>query len=610
MERRFFLKALSASLASTGLFTFSLVHGQEEGSTALSLNLTLLGPGRIGFYQDYSELNQVGTHTFYVARTHGSAGAVGCTWKAYDSLDGAELTGGTLTWAANAIDIKTFTVTISSKIPGEHRIFVVLGEPTGGAVLHHGDETVAYGIIDDDTVATSNAIFIDAGATINGNGSQNAPFNNWYDARDAVILSTRHIYIKGKMIPDGRDNVAMSNSVKHFALKKTFEGRERESQRLVIRGWPSFAGGIDGGGQTDCAGFVCDGGSSSTKSVKFITFRKLSVSNLNNADGGSSGGKSYFIRTRGHGDDSIENWTAEHIRIDGVNSGANAATSVWYTETCSNFKLWRWHVANTNHEFIEKNLTVFLSYRTDRVSIQRCTFEETAGGVYEKEGFAGETKVGLSLRFNNFKGSKVRISTQGGRQPQDFHLIQSNLFDSPAKGHTGAPLQFDMNATTASSTKQFVSNNVFYNYSFSTVGDITVKDSGWNGVIIYNNVFYDTKRPWRLNTDVAEPEFLDFNHYHNATLPVPVFRFLSGSDVPLKMIKAQTQFAANSTVGDPQFNSTTWRIPQTSPCYRTGVSGTNKGLYLLGTEMIGSGDEVSLAPPSKMTQPDVSIVQQ
>lgn len=610
MQRRFILKALAASIAATGVFKFSGVHAFQNSSEVFSINFKLLSPGRVGFYEDYSELNEVGTHTFKVHRTHGSEGVVGCKWKAFDASNGAELATGELYWTNGAMDIKTFSVDIANKPPGDHRVFVILSEPTGGAVLHHGNETVAYGVIDDNTIANSNAIFIDVNSADNGNGTRSSPFNNWYDARDAVTIETRFIYIKGQMVPDGTDSVAMSNTVKHLGLYETFEGRESESQRLVIRNWPGYIGGVDGGGQTDCAGFACDGGASNTKSVRFITFRNLKISNLNNADGGKSAGKCYFIRTRGHGDDRIEFWTAENISIDGVESGANAATSVWYTESCSHFKIWRWNVANTSHTLLDKNLIVFLSYRTDRVSIQRCSLQDTAGGIYEKEGFAGETKVGLSLRFNNFKGSKVRISTQGGRQPLDFHIIQSNLFDSPVKGHTGAPLQFDMNATTASSKKQVISNNVFYNYSFSTAGDITVKSSGWDGIAVYNNVFYDTKRPWRFDEGVSAPEFLDFNHYHNATIPAPVFRLQGGSDLPLKIIKAQTQFAANSTVGDPQFNSTTWRIPQTSPCYQSGVSGTNKGLYLLGTEIIGAECQNSVAPPSKMMQPDVSIVQQ
>lgn len=462
MERRFFLKMLSASIASSSLVRTAPSFSQQGHGSLLPVKFKLSGAGRIGFYQDYSELSRLGRHSFYVLRTHGSVGNVSCTWRAFDSASGALLKKGSLLWGDGAMDIKTFSIDITNKPPGDHRIFVVLSEPTGGAELHHGENTVAYGIIDDGTIAISNAIFIDADAKTNGNGTRDLPYNNWYDARNSVSVSTRFIYIKGKLIPDGTDDVAMSNKVKHFALKDTFEGRETENQRLVIRNWPTFTGGIDGGGQTDCSGFVCDGGSSSTKSVRYITFRNLTITNLDNSDGGRENGHCYFIRTRGSGDHKIENWTAENIDIDGITSGANAANAVWYSVECSNLKLWRWSVSNTNHTFLEKHLDVFLCYRTDKVSIQRCSFEETSGGIYEKEGFREGIKVGLSLRFNHIKGGLVRISTQGRRFTQDFHLIQSNLFDTPERSHTGAPLQFWTSSSEATSTKQQISNNLFF----------------------------------------------------------------------------------------------------------------------------------------------------
>jgi hypothetical protein len=47
--------------------------------SAISMSLSLTTAGRLGFFIDYSELETVGTHNFYVTRTHGSQGAVGCT---------------------------------------------------------------------------------------------------------------------------------------------------------------------------------------------------------------------------------------------------------------------------------------------------------------------------------------------------------------------------------------------------------------------------------------------------------------------------------------------------------------------------------------------------
>lgn len=610
MKRRFFLKALVASIAATNLYRFPALHAENTSSLnfVLPLKVPLSGSGRLGFYVDYSELDNVGSHTFYVTRTHGSSGVVGCTWTAYDSADGAQLSTGILSWEDGSLDILSLTVDIATKPAGDHRIYVILSNPEGGAALHHGDSTIAYGIIDDDTIATSNAIFIDANMDSNGNGTQNSPYNNWYSARDALKVSDRVIYIKGMLVPDDTDNLAMSESVKHLALKNTFEGRTTESQRLVIRSWPTFAGGVDGGGQTDVAGFACDGASSSTGTVRYISFRKLSATNLNNQDGGTVSGKCYFLRTRGFGSDVVEHFTAEHIHADGLVSGANAAVAVWFSETCSHFKLWRWSVANTSHIARDYNLKTFLCFRTDNVSVQRCTIERTAGGLYEKEGFGGETKVGMSLRFNHLKGCQVRFSTQSTQKIQDFHIVQNNIFDEVEGTLNFRPLRFDMSVENSSATKQHVSNNIFYKYDFSTYADVNVSNTGFEGLILYNNIHYKTKRPWRLDEGVNSPEYIDYNHYEFNGTTAPIFRYLSDSDIPLTDLINETSFDANTTSGDPIIDLENWQLDPSSPCYQEGVYGSNKGVYLLGIEKIGAGDSSNSAPPEKMSAPDITVV--
>ena len=609
MERRFFLKLLAASIAATNIYKIPNLHAQTMGgqTLALSLKLNLSGPGRIGFYIDYSELDVVGTHTFYVTRTHGSEGNVGCIWTAYDSADGSQLETGSLSWQDNSLDILSFNIDVLSKPDGDHRIYVLLSNPTGGAVLHHGENTVAYGIIDDGTIATSNSIFIDADAAAGGTGTQESPYNNWYSARDAVLVDTRFIYLKGMLVPDGTDNVAMSRSVKHFALKNTFEGRENEAQRLVIRSWPGFNGGLDGGNQTDCAGFVCDGGASDTGTVKYITFRKLLATSLSNADGGTSGGKCYFLRTRSGSGDFVENFTAEHITVNGIVSGANAAVAVWYSEDCSHFKLWRWSVANTSHIAREYNLNTFECYRTDNVSIQRCTIEQTAGGFYQKEGFSGATKTAMSLRFNHLKGCHMRFSTQGGKSAQDFTIVQNNIFDEVKRTHDFTPLMFDMNSTVSQTTKHQVSNNIFYNYDYSAYADINVSSSGYGGLILFNNIHSKSKRPWRFDPDVSQAEYIDYNHYEGNS-SAPIFDYRGAWGLKLEAVRDQFTFDTNATVGAPEFDDISWILSPTSPCYQSGVEGTNKGLFLLGTEEIGSSNSNTYAPPEKMSSPDITIL--
>ena len=511
-------------------------------------------------------------------------------------------------WADGSLDILSFSVDIPSKPEGDHRIYVLLTNPRGGAVLHHGEDTVAYGIIDDDTISPTNAIFIDADAEANGIGTQESPYNNWYSARDAVLITTRFIYIKGLITPDNTDATPSVSAVNYFRMKATFGGRTSEAQRLVIRNWPSFSGGIDGDGQTSCTGFFCDGTADDTSSVKYITFRKLSGRNLNNADGDASSGKSYFIRTRGSSSDYVGYFTAEIIDIDGIVSGANAANAVWYSQDCSNLKLWRWSVANTGFSTKADNLNSFECYRTDNVSIQRCTIERTAGGIYQKEGFTGHTKVGMSLRFNHFKGCQIRISTQGDRAIQDYHIIQNNIIDEVQHSFSSMSIRFDMVDNGSVATKQHISNNIFYNYGFSTFADITISDNGFEGVILYNNIHYKSKRPWKFDLNVSTPEYLDFNHYEYDGITAPVFVYLTqASDLSLELVRESTPFTSNASTGDPEFNPASWQLAPSSPCYQKGVGGSNKGVYLLGTEKIGSGNLIGPALPEKMAPPQISV---
>lgn len=608
MKRRFFLKLLAASVAATSLQRLPCAHAEVSQSQNLELpvKLHLPGAGRLGFYIDYSELDSVGTHKFYVTRTHGTTGVVSCNWSAFDSADGAELAKGILTWEDGALDVLSFEVNILQKPDGDHRIFVLLSNPTGGAELHHGDHTVAYGIIDDDTVSLLNAIFIDADAAEDGDGSQVKPFNNWYSARNAVSSSTRFIYIKGMLVPDGTDDNAAGDSVKHLALRSEFSGRANESQRLIIRNWPKFIGGVDGGSQKDCAGFACDG-AVLERSVKYITFRRLDIRGLNNSLGGTINGKSYFIRTRSYRTNLIEHWTAERINIDGIVSGANAAVGVWFSESASHFKLWRWNVSNTSHASRDYNLNTFECYSTDNVSIQRCTINNTAGGFYQKSGVADRSTVGMSCRFNFLDGSTVRLSTLSAKWIQQHHIIQSNIFYNTKKRHDYPPILLDMGNSNAKSKGQHISNNIFYNYNFSTYGDITIYDVGFEGFIAYNNIHSKSKRPWRFNPKVSEALYIDHNQFDGISSP-PVFDYRGEWDLSLEQVQENIGFDIHSSLGDPEMNKSSWRLFSTSPSYKSGISGTNKGVYLLGLEQIGAENRSNLVPPERMKSPNVSII--
>ncbi|MBT1450649.1 hypothetical protein KJ365_07110 [Glaciecola sp. XM2] len=616
MERRFFLKLIVASIAATNLYKLPDLHAQTVGSQnlILSLRLSLSGAGRLGFYIDYSELNTIGTHTFYATRTHGSQGAVSCTWTAYDSADGTQLATGDLSWANDSLDIKSFEVNVPSKPDGEHRIYVMLSNPTGGAVLHHGDSTVAYGIIDDDTIATSNAIFIDADATTDGDGSQSNPYNNWYSARDAVLTTTRVIYIKGLMIPDDTDGSVQSARVnqKHFALKTTFDGRNTESQRLVIRNWPTFTGGITGNGANDTTGFVLDGASTDTHSIKYVTFKGLSIINLDNTVGPNPELSIGFgILLFGGETDVISHITAENITVDGILSGQSSATAVFKCNSASNIKMWRWHIQNAEYLSLnDRSLFAFQCYNTDNVSIQRCSFTETSGGIYEKEGLDGN-KVGMSVRFNIFDTSQVLYATQDGLNALDFQIVQSNVFNSPSQRSFTPPIRFTSSSTVISSSKQLISNNVFYNHETgSSDAVISVDREGWEGLIIYNNIFQDVVRGWRFSNGVSAPEYINYNLYHNEAFTKQPNFFLSSPLAGLQAVKDETAFEANSLAIAPQFLNTSndnFKLKSNSPAIGNGVDGTNMGVYLSGIERIGADNSPYLAP-AKMDSPEVTVI--
>ena len=144
--KHFVTNTLAHSLFTALAATFAL--GAEPPTVPLSLALS--GPGRIGFYIDYSERTSPGEHVFYVCRTHGTEGAVGATYTSYG--DAHMVVTGSVSWADGEADIKRFKINVPSKpSPGEHRIWVQLSDPTNGAVLHFGDYTRAYGVIDDGT---------------------------------------------------------------------------------------------------------------------------------------------------------------------------------------------------------------------------------------------------------------------------------------------------------------------------------------------------------------------------------------------------------------------------------------------------------------------------
>ena len=564
-------------------------------AAAISMSLSLTTAGRLGFFIDYSELETVGTHNFYVTRTHGSQGAVGCTWTAYDSAGGAQLATGSLSWANHSLDVLSFQVPVTSKPAGDHRIYVLLSNPTGGAALHHGDSTVAYGIIDDDTIATSNAIFIDADAETNGTGTQTSPFNNWYSARDAVLITTRFVYIKGLMVPDTTDS-PFRVTAKHFKVLGGFGNRTSESQRIVVRNWPNFVGGVSGLAAGETAGFLLDTQAGNTPDLRYITFKGLDFQDLDSTAGGigSTGSPGFAIWTKGGAGDVVEYITGENINVNRIVSGKTSAIGVWYSEDVKQIKMWKWNVQNASYgESDNGNMMTFECYRTDNVSIQNCTLGQTAGDLFQKECFSDVIKVGPTIRFNFLDGPRLRINNQGStRLQQDFNIVQNNVIVNSIMDSNANPLLLDNNGANSSvSTKSVVSNNTFYNYERSSLGHITSNSASLAGICIYNNIFSESDVAVRVRPEAAPLEYLDYNFYqNNVKSPQPRFANRAFPEINLATLQSTSSFEANAVTGNPIFidaENGDFTLTNNSPALTGGVSGTTMGAFAQDFIQIG-----------------------
>ncbi|MEO1173107.1 MAG: hypothetical protein AAFX94_13815, partial [Myxococcota bacterium] len=185
MKRRTFLVGLGATAGASACGGISEVSAQPVDWPAglLELPLSLPGAGRIAFYIDYSDRTSLGTHSFYVQRIFGTAGTVSVSYQTFG--DTHETQSGTITWGNGRADIHRIDVPVRTKQDGAHRMYIQLSNPTGGAALHFGDFTRAYGVIDDGTFKAG-AIYFDGDAANNGTGTRESPFNTLYAARDAV----------------------------------------------------------------------------------------------------------------------------------------------------------------------------------------------------------------------------------------------------------------------------------------------------------------------------------------------------------------------------------------------------------------------------------------
>lgn len=575
---------------------FNYPLGNKPSSLDFPLLAVIPGAGRFSFYIDYSELDGVGTHTFFVVRTHGSMGAVSVDYQT--DGDSHSAVSGTLSWAHGDMGIKAFTATVSASNLsshqasglGEHRIHAKLTNPTGGAVVHEKEYNVAYGVIDDGTIASdSHAVFVNADAISNGVGTFASPYNNIYDGVTNVG-SKRYIYIKGTQTIDGTYSEPLyGNPVDCLPIPAT---RTSEATRLYIRNWPGSTCLVQGDGvSTDQCGFM-----QYDDDRSYHTYRGISFDNIDNSSVDNVASIGYFYG-------NCEFINVEHCQSTNLNGriGANHASYALYR--IAGGKIWR---STSDNVMLEGdntngNTAGAETYQAHSISIQRCEFSRCGNAAFQKIGPADENDNSVdyppySLRFNIFSECTNGAEYAGneGRPVQNYVLIQQNLFlgclarvwprDWTPAGEAQSP---------------WLAGNVFYQSGSGDQGAIYTGNN--DNIMAFNNIFYQCRRefldyqgPKDDETGVQHTrdpliKLYDFNCGYGTTLTSLEFRLWG-----VNLSRAQWQaegYSANDITDNPQFTDAAngdFSLQAGSPCLGSGLGGSNMGLYLTGIEAIGA----------------------
>ncbi len=572
MERRTLLKSLALTIPALYFKPALVLSASNVTAILRKLNIPLSTAGRLSFYVDYSERSTLGDHTFYVCRTHGTSGRVSVNYATYG--DSHNTASGSFTWKDGEADIKSFTTNVSSKVNGDHRIYALLSNPTGGAILHNGAKTIAYGVIDDGTIASdADAVFYDSAAAIGGNGTQVSPYNSLTTAI-ANLGSKRYLYGKGTTTPSEAITISGTTGTTGINIPAT---RTSETTRLYIQKWPGFTWTIDGGVSTTIAGFYAESGQS------YQTFKSISFINLNNS--GNAHGFGIFYHYGNSTDINIEYCTGDNI--NGRAGNNNGSFMVWGV---SGAKVWRCTSNNiqTAGDNTNQNTAGVFYYSAENISVQRCEFSNSSNGVFAKRTEAGAVLV--SCAFNIFKTDVgIRYGYASPAYEPNFGIAISNLFKNcPNSGiaHYGS--------SASQAGKNWICNNVFDNSGSGDVGAVYARDT--YDIQIFNNIFYNCRKMWDIpetvaqqsNTSKKQIEYADYNHDYGTTLTR--YEYLSVYYNTSAALNAASGFAANDSSGDPLFTNPTqdnYTLKKGSPCLGTGVVGTDKGIYLTGIERLG-----------------------
>jgi hypothetical protein len=549
------------------------------------MNLALSTAGRLGFFIDYSELSDSGTHTFYVARTHGSVGEVSVTYST--GGDTHTTTTGTMTWADGEMDVKAFTVDVSANDLtthqttnglGEHRIWALLSNPTNSAVLHFGTEhTRAYGVIDNNVLASdANAVFYDADAVTNGTGTQASPYNSVYDAI-ANIGSKRYLYGKGATIPDGTDTYLLTNVIQAPAT------RTGEADRLYIRNWSGSAWNVTASVSNTESGFFTQAGES------YHTYNGIDFSGL---DCSSANTQVFGVHYRYSDSVGINMENCSCVDING-NVGNHALFLPWGVD---GFKMWNCSADNVqeqgdNQDF---NTSMFNTYLAKNGSVQRCTAKNSYIGVYHKQTALGD--VSTTVRFCDLtEGLSIGIEygeAGSADASHSFTIAQCNI----VKGATQSGVRHNDGFNNASlGAQHWWCNNVFDECGTGAVSAIHFKEAF--SAQIFNNIMINCRQVWSNNADdtalkTPDVEYADYQCAFGTTSPVQDYIYRgTGYATATALNAAFPAFEGNTTETDPLFVDSAngdYTLQISSPELTSGVDGTQKGAYIGDFYTIGA----------------------
>lgn len=604
MERRFFIKGLTAAIGAAHLLRFSPSYAQVAAPISLvtPLRLNLSGAGRVGFYIDYSELDTVGTHTFYVCRTHGTTGSVSVTYST--GGDAHSQVSGSLSWGDGEADIKSFTVTVPSKSAGDHRMWALLSNPVGGAALHFGaNHTRAYGVIDDGTISTD-AVFYDSAATAGGNGTQASPYNSVHTAI-ANAGSKRYVYGKGNTVVDTTRPTGWGGYSGGYTLPVP-QTRSGENTRCYVRNWPNSAWTISGSG-TNKAGFYTRSGES------YLTFRGINFSNLD-MSGTKLNGFGIFFH---YGNSSAIN--IELCSADNINSTTNTAAYMpWGVD---GYKIWRCNGSNVSSggSKTSENSAMFETYAGKNGSVQRCEATACGNMVYHKSVTEGANDVSTAVRFciDATERGVHYGQTGGGTDAHSYTIVQGNLFKPVTSGYNRFAIYHwpgSDKAGNVSAGKHWWCNNIFDSKGAGDHSGLHFRMAF--GAAIFNNIFYNSNRMWSDFTNTSSiasgVEYANHNLELNSGGSSAYMWKGSYYGNASTLNTANSSFASNDISGDPLFvdpSTDDFHLQASSPARNSGVSGADMGVYLTGAEIIGTnggitgGGPIVVIPPAVVSPP-------